>query len=78
MLLTERNVKGLGGYTLSLDLGIQTAPFPVRHARLPRGRWGVECLANLDQVSAKGAHLVLGGPKVKGGTSGPSRAIALV
>jgi kynurenine formamidase len=78
MLLTERNVKGLGVDTLSLDLGIQTGPFPVHYSWLPSGRWGVECLANLDKVPAKGAHLVLGGPKVRGGTGGPSRVMALV
>jgi kynurenine formamidase len=78
MLLTERNVKGLGVDTLSLDLGIQTGPFPVHYSWLPSGRWGVECLANLDNVPARGAHLVLGGPKVKGGTGGPSRVMALV
>lgn len=78
MLMTERNVKGIGVDTLSLDLGIQTGPFPVHYSWLPSGRWGVECVANLDTVPAKGAHLVLGGPKVKGGTGGPSRVIALI
>ena len=78
MLMTERKVKGIGVDTLSLDLGINTGPFPVHYSWLPSGRWGVECLANLDIVPAKGAHLVLGGPKVKGATGGPSRAIALV
>jgi kynurenine formamidase len=78
MLMTERNVKGLGVDTLSLDTGINTGPFPVHYSWLPSGRWGVENLANLDQVPAKGAHLVVGGPKVKGGTGGPSRVIALI
>jgi hypothetical protein len=35
-------------------------------------------VANLDVVPAKGAILLLGGPKVKGGTDGMSRVIALV
>jgi kynurenine formamidase len=78
LLMSERNVKGIGVDTLSLDLGIETGPFPVHNSWLPSGRWGVECLANLDTVPAKGAHLVLGGPKVKGATGGPSRVIALV
>ncbi|MET7242039.1 cyclase family protein [Methylobacterium sp. EM32] len=78
MLLTERKVKGLGVDTLSLDLGIETGSFPVHYSWLPSGRWGVECLANLDTLPAKGAHLVLGGPKVKGATGGPSRVMALV
>ena len=78
MLMTERKVKGLGVDTLSLDLGVNTGPFPVHYSWLPSGRWGVECLANLDTVPEKGAHLVLGGPKVVGGTGGPSRVIALI
>ena len=77
MLMSERNVKGLGVDTLSLDLGIETGPFPVHYSWLPSGRRGVECVANLDQVPAKGAYLLVGGPKVKGGTGGPSRVIAL-
>lgn len=78
MLLGERNVKGLGVDTLSLDTGINTGPFPVHYSWLGSGRWGVECLANLGSLPAKGAILVLGGPKVKGGTGGPSRVLALV
>ena len=77
MLMSERKVKGLGVDTLSLDLGIETGPFPVHYSWLPSGRWGVECLANLDQVPANGAYLLVGGPKVKRGTGGPSRVIAL-
>ncbi len=76
--MSERNVKGLGVDTLSLDLGVNTGPFPVHNSWLPSGRWGVECLANLDTLPVKGAHLVCGGLKVKGATGGPSRVIALV
>jgi kynurenine formamidase len=43
-----------------------------------RRRWSVEAVANLDALPAKGALLVLAGPKVRGGTGGPSRVIALV
>lgn len=78
LLMSERNVKGLGVDTLSLDTGLNTGPFPVHYGWLGSGRWGVECLANLDTLPPKGAMLVLGGPKVKGGTGGPSRVIALV
>jgi kynurenine formamidase len=48
------------------------------YAWLGSGRWGVEAVANLDVVPPKGAILVLGGPKVRGGTGGASRVIALV
>lgn len=80
MLISERSVKGIGVDTLSLDTGMQThgGAFPVHYAWLGSGRWGVEALANLDALPPKGATLVLGGPKVRGGTGGPSRVIALV
>jgi hypothetical protein len=66
MLLTERNVKGIGVDTLSLDTGLETrgGEFPVHCAWLGSGRWGVEAVAavaNLDALPAKGAILVLGG-----------------
>ena len=52
--------------------------FPVHYQWLGSGRWGVEAIAGLDDLPAKGAMLVVAGPKVRGGTGGPSRIIALV
>jgi kynurenine formamidase len=79
-MLLERNVKGIGVDTLSLDTGLETreGEFPVHYAWLGGGRWGVEALANLDALPAKGATLVLGAPKVRGGTGGPARVYALI
>jgi kynurenine formamidase len=77
-LIGERNVKGIGVDTLSLDRGIVSGEFPVHYEWLGSGRWGVEALANLDAVPEKGGLLFVGGPKVKGGTGGPSRIVALV
>ena len=79
-MLLERNVKGIGVDTLSLDTGLQTKAdaFPVHYGWLGAGRWGVEALANLDALPAKGATLVLGAPKVRGGTGGPTRVYALI
>lgn len=77
-LLNERNVKGIGVDTSSLDQGSLAGAYPVHNAWLPAGRWGVENLANLDQVPAKGATLVVGALKVKGATGGPARVMALI
>ena len=41
-------------------------------------RWGLECVANLDKLPAKGATIVVGSPKHSGGTGGPSRVFAMV
>jgi len=76
-LLMERRVAGIAVDTLSLDPG-NSKDFAVHYAWLPAGRWGMECVANLDQVPAKGATLVVGGPKIVGATGGPTRLLALV
>jgi kynurenine formamidase len=45
---------------------------------LPTGRFGIECLANLDKVPAAGATIVIGAPKHRGGSGGPARIFALI
>lgn len=77
MLMGERQVRAIGVDTLSLDPGRDTT-FPVHYAWLGSGRWGIECLANLDALPARGATIVAGAPKVRGGTGGPGRVLALV
>lgn len=76
-LIEERNVVGIAVDTLSLDYG-QSADFATHYAWLPTNRWGLENVANLADLPAKGATLVVGGPKILGATGGPSRVIALV
>lgn len=76
MLLTERDVAGLGVDTLSFDHGPSTA-FPVHRMWLPSGRWAVEGLASLANLPAAGSTIVVGAPTIVGATGGPSRIIAL-
>jgi kynurenine formamidase len=78
MLIGERDVKGIGVDTLSLDRGLASGEFPVHYEWLGSGRWGVEAVANLETLPASGAWLFVGAPKVRGGTGGPSRIVALV
>jgi kynurenine formamidase len=75
-MLEQRQVKGIMVDTLSLDYG-QSADFAVHYKWLPANRWGIECAANLSQLPARGATVVVGGPKLEGSTGGPSRVIAL-
>jgi len=77
MLLEETNAASLAVDPLSLDHGI-SAGFATHYAWLPAGRFGIECLANLDQVPAAGATLVIGAPKHQGGSGGPARIFAMV
>lgn len=76
-LLAERQVKGLMVDTLSLDHGPSTE-FPTHTAWLGSGRWGLECAANLGELPAHGAFVIVGAPKVSGASGGPSRVLALV
>ncbi|MEZ5881095.1 MAG: cyclase family protein [Nitratireductor sp.] len=76
-LLEETSAAGMAVDTLSLDYGI-SGDFATHYAWLPAGRWGLECLANLDNVPATGATLIVGAPKHRGGTGGPARVFAMV
>jgi kynurenine formamidase len=75
--LLGRNVKAVAVDTLSLDHGA-SKDFGFHSAWLGGGRWGLEAVANLDRVPAGGATIVVGGPKIKGATGGPSRLLALI
>ncbi len=76
MLLEETTTVGIAVDTLSLDRGV-SLDLPTHVAWLPAGRWGLENVANLDRLPASGATLVVGAPKVRGGTGGPARVFAL-
>jgi len=76
-LMTERNAIGIAVDTLSLDYG-RSADFATHYAWLPSNRWGLEAVASLAGLPATGATLVVGGPKIKGATGGPSRVFALL
>lgn len=77
MLLKERRVAGIAVDTISLDHG-PSKDFKTHTAWLPSGRWGLESVANLDKVPPRGATLVVGAPKIKGATGGPTRVLALI
>lgn len=77
MLMEEADVVGIAVDSLSLDHGI-SQDFAVHYSWLPTGRWGLECIANLDHLPAVGATLIVGAPKNRGGTGGPSRVMAMV
>ena len=76
-LMGERNATGIAVDTLSLDYG-KSADFATHYAWLPSNRWGLEAVANLAELPPTGATLVVGGPKIKGATGGPSRVLALL
>lgn len=76
-MLLETGAQSIGVDTLSLDHG-KSADFATHYAWLPAGRFGIECLANLDKLPAAGASVIIGAPKHRGGTGGPARIFAMV
>lgn len=77
MLMSDRAALGIASDTLSLDPG-NSATFDTHYAWLPSGRWGIECIAGLDDIPPAGATIVVGAPKIADGTGGLSRIMALV
>ncbi|MBD9596901.1 cyclase family protein [Ensifer sp. ENS05] len=74
--LLDTSAKAIAVDTLSLDYG-KSEDFAVHSTWLPAGRYGIECLANLASLPAAGATIIVGAPKVKGGSGGPARVLAL-
>lgn len=77
MLMEETGAMSIAVDTLSLDHGM-SVDFDTHYAWLPSGRFGIENIANLDNVPEAGATLVIGAPKFKGCSGGPARIFALV
>lgn len=77
MLIEQSGAVGLAVDTLSLDFGM-SSDFATHYAWLPTNRWGLECLANLDNLPASGATLIVGAPKHRGGSGGPARVFGMV
>jgi kynurenine formamidase len=76
-LIKERQVKGIGVDTLSMDPG-NSKDFPVHHAVNSAGKFGLENVAELDKLPARGFYLVIAPMKIETGTGGPTRLFAIL
>jgi kynurenine formamidase len=76
-LLVQRRVDGVGIDTASLDHGPSTE-FRTHRILNGAGIYGLENLAGLDRLPAAGATLIALPVKIRGGTGGPVRAVALL
>ena len=76
-IMEERNVVSIAVDTFSFD-NLHSPEYEVHYAWLGNERWGIEVVNNLDDVPAVGATIVVGQPKIQGGTGGPNRVMALV
>jgi kynurenine formamidase len=77
LLIDERKAKGLGVDTLSIDVGTSKT-FEVHHIVNGAGRYGIENVAHLDELPARGFYLIVAPMKVDGGTGGPTRVFAIL
>jgi kynurenine formamidase len=76
-LVEERSIRGLGIDTLSIDPGL-SRDFAVHHIVNRAARYGLENVANLDQLPPRGFHLFIAPIKIESGTGGPTRIFAIL
>lgn len=75
-LLANRNIAGIGVDVLSFDPGIDEN-YTGHKTLFAAGKWGVECVANLNNIPKTGATIIVGAPKIGKATGGFSRIIAV-
>lgn len=75
-LVESREVVGLGIDTMSVDIGATTT-YPVHLFTSQLGIYHLENVANLAQVPAAGATVVVAPIKLEKGSGGPARVLAL-
>jgi kynurenine formamidase len=80
-LIEERDAHGLGVETIGTDAGqahLLDPPYPAHSLFHGAGRYGLQCLENLDQLPATGAVLVAAPLKIRGGSGSPLRVLAFI
>ena len=81
LLVHEREIRGFGTECIGTDAGQgahYTPPYPAHFTLHGAGRYGLQCLRNLDLLPPTGAVLIAPPLKIKGGTGSPLRVLALV
>lgn len=76
-LVTQRDVRGVGIDTASIDPG-PSRDFPAHRVFNEADVYALENVAALDQLPARGATVMALPMKIKGGTGGPVRIIAFL
>jgi kynurenine formamidase len=79
-LVLERQCVGLGVETVGTDAGQAShfdEPLPAHSILHGHGRFGLQCLTNLDQLPLFGAVIVAMPLKIAGGSGSPLRVMAL-
>jgi kynurenine formamidase len=77
LLAKERRIDGIGIDTASIDYG-QSKDFIAHQVLYGANIYGLENVAHLDRLPPVGATIIALPMKIKGGTGGPARIIALL
>ncbi|MEM9529718.1 MAG: cyclase family protein [Pseudomonadota bacterium] len=80
-LIEQRDVVGFGVETIGTDAGQAQhfdPPYPAHALLHGAGRYGLQCLRNLNQLPATGAVILCAPLKIKNGSGSPLRVLALV
>ncbi len=77
LLVTKRKINGVGIDTASMDYG-PSKDFIAHQIINGADVYGLENVANLEKLPATGATLIALPMKIKGGTGGPTRIIAIL
>jgi len=80
-LIKERDVHGFGTESVGTDAGQAQhldPPYPCHYFMHGNNRYGLQCMANLDQLPPKGAVIFSAPLKIRSGSGSPLRVLALV
>jgi kynurenine formamidase len=80
-LVDERDVLGFGTECIGTDAGQAygfTPPYPCHYYMHGAGKYGLQCLKNLDQLPPTGALIVAAPLKIQGGSGSPLRVLAMI
>ncbi|MGE0736693.1 MAG: cyclase family protein [Alphaproteobacteria bacterium] len=80
-LINERDVLGFGTETIGTDAGQAfhlRPPYPCHYYMHGAGRYGLQCLTNLDKLPPTGSLVIAPPLKIKQGSGSPLRVLAIV
>jgi kynurenine formamidase len=80
-LVEQRGVLGFGSEAIGTDAGQGyhlRPPYPCHYYMHGAGRYGLQCLTNLDKLPPTGAVLITPPLKIEHGSGSPLRVLALV
>jgi len=80
-LVEERDILGFGTESIGTDAGQAQhlrPPYPCHYFMHGAGRYGLQCLANLDRLPPTGAVVIAAPLKIRNGSGSPLRVLALI